>query len=180
MTDTIVNRRGQTLDFAEAERVARRVNAENKECWWNAARGLRNVYRRRPGVRYVEGHAIGHYGIVAEHGWLELPTGVIVDPTPSWHGDDGGTREAATAPVYFGAMYYTIDDLRARGHREPKQMPYVHAGDTWSGWRVLRYQRAYLHAMAFAFNTTPAKAGEFMHLSPALLDTLLQEDGSTP
>jgi hypothetical protein len=157
----IVNRTGQRIDLGESARVSERVAAMNKQCWWNALRGLRSVYRTTPGAAYVEGHAISRFGIIAEHGWIELADGRIVDPTPSWHEYlIDGTETAEQAQVYFPAVRYTVADLKARLRgRTPKRMPLSH-GDEWGMDPATPYGAAYNAAHKFAYGMTQAEMME--------------------
>jgi hypothetical protein len=147
MTGQITNRKGQVLNIAESARACRILVAFDKECWWNAARAVRTLYRKRGDAFYVEGHAITKYGISCEHGWVELD-GMIVDPTPSWH-EPEDCHAFATAPVYFAGIRYTYEQLR-RKPANPERMPFIH-GDRFLGWRNEAYRRSYLDSMAFVF-----------------------------
>lgn len=115
---TITNALGQTLDVTEAARVATKVGAWDRCCWWNAVKAMRRCYRNRPDACYVEGHAISKFGLVVAHGWVELGD-AIVDPTPCWL-EDGDER-----PVYFPGIRYTHADMK---RRRTDTMPWAEYG----------------------------------------------------
>lgn len=82
------------VDADLSRRVAEEAKATHGACYWNAARALLQMPElRRMGAAYVEGvvcyavcphrkawaPSLGVNGAV--QGWLELPGGVVVDPT---------------------------------------------------------------------------------------------------
>lgn len=148
--ETTVNRLGQTLLLGESARVAERIKAFNRECYWNAVRALRQCYRTHPHAVYVEGPAISsRFPIVADHGWLEVE-GAIVDPTPSWHADVD-PHDFDTMPRYFPAVRYTVADLR--GGRL-KAMPIIQRTRAWRA-PDSPYMRATVDAWAVLMPAMP-------------------------
>ncbi len=70
-----------TTNKRESARVGRLVNAEERQCYFNA----RKVMRSLPDYRnacYVEGYFVWPDGVIGEHAWL-VKDGKIVDPTIS-------------------------------------------------------------------------------------------------
>jgi hypothetical protein len=123
--DLGVNRIGQTFDFGESARAARRIGATDRLCWYNAIRALRRVFRHDPSARYVEGHALSKGGLSAEHGWIEIGgQGIItppriVDPTPIWH------ERRDDIACYFAGPRYAIEDLRGVRLDAPGWLPLI-------------------------------------------------------
>lgn len=158
-----VNRLGQTLDVALAADIARRIEARNKKCWWNALHGLRQCLRGEPEAVYVEGHAFTDgLPVVLSHAWITLPDGRIVDPTPSWH-------TKAEHPIYFPALTWTAASLRGRlvrdlwmpmttlaGRRPPSETP-----DEWL--------TSYIDAQACALGIPAEVARRFLTIADDVL-----------
>lgn len=92
------------VDFQLSRELEWKVEAENGQCYLNAYRAT-NRLSGVPGARYVEGWVVWHDAPVPiEHGWLEMPDGTIVDPTPVYcNRTDGRT--------YHGAYYWTATEL---------------------------------------------------------------------
>lgn len=151
MSSLITNALGQTLDLAEARRVADVVRAVDKQCWHNSLKALRRCYRGRRDVRYVEGHAL--HVIPTEHGWLEVG-GHIVDPTPVW-------QDAEQPPLYFPGLRYTAAMLK--GISAEGFLPAVHRNGRWWSCDTGGAYRASLYAAhAHAFHITPAAAERWL------------------
>lgn len=89
------------VDAKLSAEVKRIVNAQDKDCYRNAALGLSVL---GPDARYVEGYAVADdIGLVTEHGWLEL-NGKVIDPTPVYH-------EKGRQVRYWPAKRYTLQQL---------------------------------------------------------------------
>jgi hypothetical protein len=69
----------EALDHETSLMIARRVRAQYRRCWRNAARAVRHLGE---GACYVEGWVVVHRAdpLVIEHGWCEVD-GRIIDPT---------------------------------------------------------------------------------------------------
>lgn len=73
------------VDVELSRKVAAAVKAVDKDCFQNALAGLAGSELDQ-GVAYVEGYVVwGYFPHAMQHGWLELPDGRVVDPTPSYH-----------------------------------------------------------------------------------------------
>lgn len=135
------------VDVSRSRALARRIEAVNKSCWWNAVKGMRYIASRRSGLFavkselwYVEGFA---NGLVpgAEHGWIEMD-GRIVDPTPVWCGLS--YRESWKPATYFPGRRFSVAELNVL---RPVELPVS---------RMLRepaYREAHMQAMETLFPT---------------------------
>lgn len=74
---------GFPLNSERSVALARRIRAQHRRCWRNAALAVSHL---GPGARYVEGWIVtaGTVPYVIEHGWCEVD-GEIVDPTYAPH-----------------------------------------------------------------------------------------------
>ncbi|MEX1028147.1 MAG: hypothetical protein WD049_09110 [Candidatus Paceibacterota bacterium] len=66
-------------DTVESKRVAMLLDAEPKQCYFNARRVLRSLPDYSD-ASYVEGCAVFHGSVTGEHGWL-IKDGKIIDPS---------------------------------------------------------------------------------------------------
>ena len=66
-------------DARESSRLARRIKARPKQCWFNARRAVLRLGDYAE-AGYVEGLAVTREGLVIEHGWV-VRGERIVDPT---------------------------------------------------------------------------------------------------
>jgi hypothetical protein len=75
------------LDQEESIRLAKQIEPEHSQCWWNASRAVRDVLELCD-AWYVEGVMVvviqGAYQHF-DHGWVETPQGAILDPTLAMH-----------------------------------------------------------------------------------------------
>lgn len=71
--------RNDNLDREASLEIARRVRAQFRRCWRNAAIAVRHL---GPGAEYVEGWIVVERSapLVVEHGWCEVD-GRVIDPT---------------------------------------------------------------------------------------------------
>lgn len=81
MIATLPSRRDESQDLCS------RVGAEDKECYANATEAMHELPDDQfPGITYVEGWAkIHEIPILANHAWLELADGSLIDPIPDAH-----------------------------------------------------------------------------------------------
>lgn len=93
------------VDFAVSREMEWKVQAENGQCYRNAYGAIKRL-SNVPGARYVEGWVVwDDLQVPFEHGWLELPDGTIVDPTPAY-------CNRTDARTYFGGYHWTATELR--------------------------------------------------------------------
>lgn len=92
-----------------SQKVALQIGAEPFTCWDNAHRALLQCQELEQ-ARYVEGWATtqDEPGLIMTHGWLELPSEDLIDPTPVLY---TGDRQ----PVYFAGLSFTKEETRALG-----------------------------------------------------------------
>lgn len=134
-----------TLDLERSREVSAVVHAMPKHCWQNSMDALETCYRDHPSAFYVEGWAVTEYGLVVEHGWVEVD-GRIIDPTPSWNEVEEGDR------AYFAGVRYTLKEMRKERRlclKEDRWTPFVHRHG-W-GWDHAGYRAAYVAATRHAY-----------------------------
>jgi hypothetical protein len=105
-----------SVDLPRSRDLAARVHASDRDCFRNALSALPFT----PGAMYVEGLAVSHSLLVRpeEHGWLQLPDGTILDPTPVY------CHEGTSVHTYFPMFNWTRDDLRhAFGTKPSVELP---------------------------------------------------------
>jgi hypothetical protein len=156
---TVVNAIGQRIAVDEARAASVRVDALDKHCWRNSIRTLRIVYRRDPTARYVEGHAISKFGLVCEHGWVEVGEGDaarIIDPTPSWQADGDNP------PVYYGAKRYTAAQVPKAQKAWTCPVPLVAEGRAWTDLRDDDYRASYVTAWSANMGCSAEAAEAFL------------------
>src|SRR5260221_60545 len=80
MTATMVK---QGIDYEASCELADEISARASNCWGNSLTALRQA-RSLKGkqARYVEGWAVDkRFGMIYEHGWIELGDGTVLDAT---------------------------------------------------------------------------------------------------
>lgn len=99
---------GRAVDYGESLELAEFINAQSKECYYNAIVGLVGWARGAPDTDkfYVEGVALDPLGIPMEHGWIQL-SNRILDPTWARLMSEGQMQ----AVRYFPAIRYTVQDI---------------------------------------------------------------------
>lgn len=114
------------FDFERSARLAKRVRAQQRRCWRNAALAVSHL---GPAARYVEGWVVttGTVPHVIEHGWCELD-GQIIDPTyvPEVN------SEAPPAAYFVGARFTPQQAERALSER----LPITYEREPESHWRA--------------------------------------------
>lgn len=112
----------QRFDQERSVTVARRIRAQYRRCWRNAALAVSHL---GPRAIYVEGWVINHEEppFVIEHGWCEVD-GLIVDPTyPTY------TTPTEIPATYYPGMRFEIGTAEAAIERSI--LPFA-----WSNTRV--------------------------------------------
>ncbi len=101
------------LDTEASTQLARRVRAQHRRCWRNAALAVSHLGK---GARYVEGWVVtsGPVPYVIEHGWCEFD-GRVVDPTYAPH----VTPEPPPVAYFAGVSYSVAQAEQALGHKLP-------------------------------------------------------------
>lgn len=109
--------------------VALLVGAENGECFSNALYGL-HALDYKQGIVYVEG-VTSNDVLLCHHGWLELPNGMIIDPTPCYH-----KRNKLLGPAdYFPAERWSVGAIGILFEDEDLQLPLI-------GWEGREFENA--------------------------------------
>ena len=123
----------QTFDHETSVEVARRVRAQYRRCWRNAALAVSHL---GPQAFYVEGWVITHETppFVIEHGWCEVD-GRIVDPTYPTYPSAGETPN-----TYFAGSRYEVSEAEAAIERGVLPFAWSHVEDAYwkafdSAWR---------------------------------------------
>ncbi|GIW44658.1 MAG: hypothetical protein KatS3mg077_1940 [Candidatus Binatia bacterium] len=101
------------FDVEASAELARRVRAQHRRCWRNAALAVSHL---GSGARYVEGWVVtgGTVPYVIEHGWCEFD-GRVVDPTyVPWV-----TPEEPPVAYFAGASFTPAQAERALLHKLP-------------------------------------------------------------
>ncbi len=131
------------FDFERSVWLARRVRAQHRRCWRNAALAVSHL---GPAARYVEGWIVtaGTVPHVIEHGWCEVD-GQIIDPTYAPH----VSLDTPPAAYFVGARFTPRQAEAALRER----LPIVFEREPQSHWR----------AFEAAWRTATARAG----LSPS-------------
>lgn len=95
--------------YDESLALAEALNAQTKECYYNAIIGLISWTEGVPDDQkfYVEGVALDNFGIPMEHGWIKLGD-KIIDPTWVLIYD----AERMETVKYFPAIQYSPEDIR--------------------------------------------------------------------
>ena len=126
-----------TVDWQRSRDLARRFHTTPRACWRNAYTVLKGAPRLLKGACYVEGwYCPPELGYPAEHGWIELPDGVILDVT----GREGAIRYIAALRWSRRAMLDAVGD-------EEADLPLVRAWDR-GGMENEQYAAAYRAAFA--------------------------------
>jgi hypothetical protein len=113
------------------------VEAENKECYLNAFRGMSEIDGE---CYYVEGFAVpGDFPIIAAHAWLEVD-GKIVDPTPAYRNGDH---------VYFPAILYTRARACEGAIKNGSVLPIIDLEFMRDPLVQAAYSAAHVHAYGF-------------------------------
>lgn len=130
-----------------SQKLAKRVDAEDKQCFLNSIYALSAI--GEDSAVYVEGYVVNHkFSLVAEHGWLEFK-GEIVDATPCYH-----TEDRDDTRTYFPVRRYTRDDVMKR-LRSRKKVSLPLAGNIWL--REEDFRRAYREAEKTAYGEETAR-----------------------
>ncbi len=114
------------LDHDAAQDLARRVRAQHRRCWRNAALAVSHL---GPGATYVEGWIVtaGTRPHIIEHGWCEID-GRVIDPTyvPYVTPDD--------PPVgYHGGLRFTVAQAEAAVQQ---RLPIAWSNETVEYWQA--------------------------------------------
>lgn len=130
---------GYPLNFEQSVELARRVRAQHRRCWRNAALAVSHL---GSAARYVEGWIVtdGAVPYVIEHGWCEVD-GQIVDPTYAPH-----VTPDPPPVAYFVGARFTPRQAEAALHQ---RLPIVLDREPASHWR----------AFEVAWRTATARAG---------------------
>lgn len=131
------------LDLPLSLTISRRIAAVPKRCWGNAVAALR-TQRKLQEACYVEGWIVLVKPVAAEHGWIELPDGRIIDPTyaPLIAG-----QLADAQPVYFPGLRYTRKELKGI---QLKALPCIWKSGEGRGHQHSQYKKAYKEAWKHA------------------------------
>ena len=127
------------IDAAESARLARRIRALPKQCWFNARRAVLRL-DDYAGAGYVEGLSVTREGLIIEHGWV-VRSGLIVDPTLP------GLVAAYFAGLEFPGREGIADFLATSLGRGRERSPFFHAFG-WFGRESPSFARARADAMA--------------------------------
>lgn len=126
-----------TMTNLRAEVIAATAKYVPHMCWSNAVEALlTSGHPALEGAVYVEGWAVpAGRGIVAEHGWLKLTSGDILDLT--W---DHPAR-------YFAGVEYSREEL---ARLDPDYLPIVHTAYGRKGLDNPAYEKSYYDAVKSA------------------------------
>lgn len=116
------------IDLKESKRVAKMVDARNKQCYRNSALGAVSIRGE-----YVEGFVALELGVVIEHAWIEKER-AIIEPTPAMQKDGKN--------VYFAGPRLSSDEILAR---QQETMPYFNSRNSRT------YQEAYVASYRYAY-----------------------------
>ncbi|HVM95057.1 MAG TPA: DUF4326 domain-containing protein [Candidatus Acidoferrales bacterium] len=124
----------QAFDHEASMLLARRVRAQNRRCWRNAALAVSHLGN---GARYVEGWIVsaGVKPHVIEHGWCEIE-GRVVDPTYAPH----VTPDEPPAG-YFAGMRFSVREAEAAVQR---RLPISWTREEPGYWRA--FEAAWIEA----------------------------------
>jgi hypothetical protein len=129
---------------AESHRVARKVHAALKQCWFNARKAIRRL-PEYANATYVEGWAVCNSGMTIEHGWI-VKDGMVVDPTLP-------TGVFAYFPgLGFHGRAGIEEFLNTPQGRECKKSPFFFAFG-WGGSYSPSFHKSQEDAMAFVRKT---------------------------
>lgn len=108
MTDPILPE-PMSASYDESLALAEALDAQTKECYYNAIIGLISWTEGVPDDQkfYVEGVALDNFGIPMEHGWIKLGD-KIIDPT--WVLIYDAERMATVK--YFPAIVYSVEEIK--------------------------------------------------------------------
>lgn len=111
-----------TVRREESQDLCSLVGAEDKECYANATEAMYELPEGQfPGITYVEGWAkIHEIPILANHAWLELADGSVIDPTPAYCHTLGCT-------LYYGAVRYSLNEVNEELRKSGGMLP-LHDG----------------------------------------------------
>ncbi len=106
------------LQRRRSVQLARDIDAQMKECYWNALLAVRTI----PDLAdawYVEGIIVSRWPapMTIEHGWVETRDGAILDPTLALR--DSVAPRRVRWPLglrYFPVARYTGEDASERAH----------------------------------------------------------------
>ena len=129
-----------------SEELAGIIGAENGECFYNALQGLMTADMGE--AYYVEGVASNEV-LLCHHGWLELPGGLIVDPTPCYYERDKRLSPAAYYPAKRWLLHEVVDIME---NDDDLLLPLL----GWDGreFKSREYRDAY---RAAAYDTFPGR-----------------------
>lgn len=114
------------FDAEASAQLARRIRAQHRRCWRNAALAVSHLGK---GARYVEGWIVtsGAVPYVIEHGWCEYD-GRVVDPTYA----PRVTPEPPPVAYFAGVSYTQAQAEDALLHKLPVALEHEHAAH----WRA--------------------------------------------
>ncbi len=116
----------EDFDHQSSVEMARKVRAQHRRCWRNAALSVSHLGRS---ASYVEGWIVTDHQtpFVIEHGWCEID-GKVIDPTYAPH-----VSPHAPPVGYFPGRRYTIREAEAALLR--RSLPIIWSQETEAYWR---------------------------------------------
>jgi hypothetical protein len=149
-------------DEEESARVANRIRARLKECYWNARRVITKLADYKE-ASYVEGMAVSSLGFPLEHAWV-IRGGLVIDPTDV-------LRPNAPMIAYFAGLQFKgrtgIAEFLSRFGLKYRRHPFFFAFG-WGGAFSKSFTASREAAMAHAYGPGRREHVEKVRKRPGL------------